>query len=973
VRVPEPRGGCRRASPRMRLRPSFPVSAPAGRRPGTTLDESEKAGERPALRLLVVSSPPTRKRLPELFLQLLDAGVELVFAASDKDLPVAIRDHPHASTVELPLERKGPEAGAVALFRAAGDLVRFLGPDLEKAPRPRIRAIRRIFKLTGKEHATGAAQQWADLQFPPELCGELRRAFRDIERLLPPERPLDEAVAHLGVDAVLIVTRCVLGGVDPDVIKVARRLGLPSIMLIWSWDNLSSKATLNEHPDRLLVWNEVQAQEAVELHGLPDERVAILGAPNFDRFFDELQRNGRPARRATDDATARILYLGSSPKVAPRESAIFEQWLATVRSSSDATVREAHVVVRPHPAAGRRWAAFKPPHGVLLVEPDAKLEPAKLSRLLLRADVVVALNTSAEIEAAIAGRPVLTFRAGAEAHGQEGSAHFHYLLEANGGFVVDAQTLDEHVTRLAAVLRGEYDKEGARRFVERFVRPAGLTRPVVPLVASAIVELARTTTSGNESPNGPAPSPPARAGVRSRERDRASRVLVVSPPAVVRSVPDVVHQLLDAGVEVIFSGRRVEKLRIPNEILAQPRASVFELPLRRTGDAGDSVAVLRAMADLTRFLSGDLDHGSWARTRAARRLLKLVKHPQYDSLSRKVADVRLPSKVHSRLTTAFRDVERLLPTPPGLDEAIERLRVDAVVLLTRCSFGGPEPDVIKAARKLGLPSIMLVWSWDNLSSKAILNEHPDHLIVWNEVQLAEATQVHGVPRERVLVVGAPNFDRFFTECMGAGARPRPPANKWATILYLGSSSDVTFEEPAIFAKWIAAVRSSDDPAVRGVYVIVRPHPADRAWLSWSPPDARVLLATAGGKIEPETLSQLFAKTDLVVALNTTAEIEAAIAERPVLTFRAGRDAPGQEGRLHFYYLLEEHGGFVIDAETLEEHVGRLGDVLRGDYNPAPMRRFVERFVRPAGLTQPVSPLVASAVLELARQPAAVTR
>jgi hypothetical protein len=45
----------------------------------------------------------------------------------------------------------------------------------------------------------------------------------------------------------------------------------------------------------------------------------------------------------------------------------------------------------------------------------------------------------------------------------------------------------------------------------------------------------------------------------------------------------------------------------------------------------------------------------------------------------------------------------------------------------------------------------------------------------------------------------------------------------------------------------------------------------------------------------------------------------------------------------------------------------LARVMRGEYDPAPMRRFVERFVRPVGLTQPVSPLVASAVLELANR------
>ena len=85
---------------------------------------------------------------------------------------------------------------------------------------------------------------------------------------------------------------------------------------------------------------------------------------------------------------------------------------------------------------------------------------------------------------------MLTFRAGAEARGQEGSIHFTYLLEQNGGFVLDAATLDDHVTRLAQVLAGRHDLGATERFVERFVRPRGIDEPVAPIVAAAALELA---------------------------------------------------------------------------------------------------------------------------------------------------------------------------------------------------------------------------------------------------------------------------------------------------------------------------------------------------------------------------------------------------------------------------------------------------------------------------------------------------
>ena len=88
-----------------------------------------------------------------------------------------------------------------------------------------------------------------------------------------------------------------------------------------------------------------------------------------------------------------------------------------------------------------------------------------------------------------------------------------------------------------------------------------------------------------------------------------------------------------------------------------------------------------------------------------------------------------------------------------------------------------------------------------------------------------------------------------------------------------------------------------------------------------------------------------------------------------LAERAGELAPGQEGSIHFEYLLERHGGFVIDSRNLDEHVGNLARVLKGEVNTGSLTRFAERFVRPEGLERPVSPVVAAVVLEHSRRTA----
>jgi hypothetical protein len=103
------------------------------------------------------------------------------------------------------------------------------------------------------------------------------------------------------------------------------------------------------------------------------------------------------------------------------------------------------------------------------------------------AQAVVGINTSAMIEAAIVGRPVLSIEAEEFAGSQDGTRHYRYLLPENGGFLIVATTLEEHAEQLAAVLRNPSDAQARRRaFVTTFVRPCGIDRPAMPVLVDAV-------------------------------------------------------------------------------------------------------------------------------------------------------------------------------------------------------------------------------------------------------------------------------------------------------------------------------------------------------------------------------------------------------------------------------------------------------------------------------------------------------
>ena len=100
---------------------------------------------------------------------------------------------------------------------------------------------------------------------------------------------------------------------------------------------------------------------------------------------------------------------------------------------------------------------------------------------IYHASAVVGINTTAQIESAIVGRPVHTILAEEFSETQQGTLHFRYLEADEFGLLHVGRTWDEHAAQLEASLRGEGDDGRNERFLRRFVRPLGLDRPATPL------------------------------------------------------------------------------------------------------------------------------------------------------------------------------------------------------------------------------------------------------------------------------------------------------------------------------------------------------------------------------------------------------------------------------------------------------------------------------------------------------------
>jgi len=95
------------------------------------------------------------------------------------------------------------------------------------------------------------------------------------------------------------------------------------------------------------------------------------------------------------------------------------------------------------------------------------------------------------IESAIIGKCVLSVRAEEMQGSQNGTIHFNYMKQENGGFLFLARDMEEHVTHLESILgEAESLRRQVVRFVESFARPLGLDQPCIPEFARAVERLA---------------------------------------------------------------------------------------------------------------------------------------------------------------------------------------------------------------------------------------------------------------------------------------------------------------------------------------------------------------------------------------------------------------------------------------------------------------------------------------------------
>jgi hypothetical protein len=158
---------------------------------------------------------------------------------------------------------------------------------------------------------------------------------------------------------------------------------------------------------------------------------------------------------------------------------------------------------------------------------------------------------------------------------------------------------------------------------------------------------------------------------------------------------------------------------------------------------------------------------------------------------------------------------------PALDALLREERPDVIIHPTVLE-GLFVSDLVRAGEAHGIPTVYLMNSWDNPAVKAMMLGAPDRLAVWGEHSRQLAHERLGLPHDRLVILGAAQFDGYRSPPREAPADYRrrlgvPEGHR--LLLYAGSSKGL--DEVAHLVRLEQAIEAGQLPRT---LVLFRPHP-----------------------------------------------------------------------------------------------------------------------------------------------------
>jgi hypothetical protein len=274
---------------------------------------------------------------------------------------------------------------------------------------------------------------------------------------------------------------------EVPLLRTAVQRRVRTIVVDPSWDNFTNKLIPVRRVDRLVVWNDIMKQQAVDLHGYTPDQIRVSGPPHWDRYF----RQGPVVTRETffarigADPSRRLITLTTSGKDL---YAHYDHVIRVLMSAIDGGQwGPAQLLVRLHPRDElTRYDAFRGLPHLIIEKPfratvrsgdgldvDITSDSQRhLAHTLRYSDVIVTVASTIAIEASIFDTPVVDVSFDGETPSEFAASarryyqFTHYANITRRGAAPVAGTPEELVSCVGRYLEDRsLDREGRRRVV----------------------------------------------------------------------------------------------------------------------------------------------------------------------------------------------------------------------------------------------------------------------------------------------------------------------------------------------------------------------------------------------------------------------------------------------------------------------------------------------------------------------------
>ena len=307
----------------------------------------------------------------------------------------------------------------------------------------------------------------------------------------------------------------------------------------------------------------------------------------------------------------------------------------------------------------------------------------------------------------------------------------------------------------------------------------------------------------------------------------------------------------------------------------------------------------------------------------------------------------------------MRSLEKKIPPDAEILKDIKDFD-PAVVAASAGNLNGNSVDVeyTKAAKYLGIPTVIPIISWDYLSTKGAIHIEPDRLFCWNRFHKAEAIKYHHFPEERIRITGSPFFDKWFSGLKPSlsrqeffrihGLRAEDPV-----IVYLGSTPNIALDESWVVSDLRKALDNSSDARLKKVQIILRPPPVHAEIYEKIISPGIAIIAKVSGKM-PDTKDALELFYDTLyhsaaaVGINTQAMLDALAAGKPVLAMVVEKYRARQMKTSYFHHISDSGGVYL--PKTAREAVNVISELLAGSDTLKEKREgLISELIRPRGI------------------------